>query len=180
MGSITMIGKTFRLSAFRGNATRKKEYWDADPLHTHTCLCLHTNPRCTKEQLPSLHKRDEHGQKHLRAQTSDRRGGCPTDRGCGNTPHCGEVSESSASACLKIQGGDVRSIMFTFSESDKMISIPESTVPYKQLTLENSPYKTRESCPLQPTTFCNACNASSVKYLIQMSKKKKTIETAWV
>lgn len=79
------------------------------------------------------------------------------------------------SACLKIQGRDVSSIMFTFSESDKMNSIPESTVPFKQLTLENSPDKTRESCPLQPTTFCNACNAASVKYHIQMSKKPKIL-----
>lgn len=108
-------------------------------------------------------------------------GGCPTNRGYGRHTKLWRricilrftlcVVKMIPLVCLKIQGGDVSSIMFTSSASDQTNLIPKSTVPYKQLILENSPDKTRESCPLQSTTFCDPCNAASVKYLIQISKK---------
>lgn len=114
---------------------RKCYYWEDRVLRcwstadtTHNCLCLHTNPRCeeqTQEQLPGLHKSCEHGQNHLRAQTSPRTGGCATNRGCGRHTKLWRsicfslcVVQMITLACLKIQGGDVSSII-TSSVSDK-------------------------------------------------------------
>lgn len=120
------------------------------------------------------HKRCEHSQNHPRAQTSARRGGCPTKRGCGrHTKPWRSICILSFSwcavkmitlACLNIQGRDACSIMFISSVSDKINLIPKSTVPYK-------PWRIPQTKQGRAITFCNACNAASVKYLIQMGKK---------
>lgn len=198
MGRFTMVGKTSSLSAFREKATSKMEYWDADPLQTLPAAAhaFTQNPGVIKTSCLAWTKRVSLATGgHLRAQTSARSCGCRvsrqwercTEQQCGNHTLSFSlyVVKTTTLICLKSKTNDVSSTMFTSLVSDKMNLIPKPTLPHKELTLGKSPSdKTRKSWPLcghklQHTTFCNVCNAASVKHFIQMKKKKK-LETEWV
>lgn len=100
MGRTTTVGKTFPLSAFRENATRKMEYWDADPLQTPPTIA------CAFTQTPGIHKsscpvyiRDVSIARAISGHRLQPElvGAPPTGE---DTPNCGEVSASSALTCV--------------------------------------------------------------------------------
>lgn len=85
MGRVTIVGKTFSLAVFREKATRKREYWDADPLQTPpmAARAFAQNLGVVKTSCLAWIKNVSLATAgHLRAQTPARRTACPVSTAC--------------------------------------------------------------------------------------------------